>query len=130
VRVFACQNFEASNMPGLLARLKAVFKHPTAPAAPFHYIPGPLYSNDPALQAIYVHDYAKPWRDMTGGGGVVRGQLATLPGPLSYALKAIPIVGIGQQVGQYALQETTDFGGQYIDADSVSDAAQIGVILQ
>ena len=67
---------------------------------------------------------------MTGGGGVVRGQLNTLPGPLSYALKAVPAAGIGQMTGQYALQETTDYGGQFIDAGDVGDAAEIGAIIQ
>jgi hypothetical protein len=118
-------------MPGLLARLKAVFRSPShGPSAPFHYIPGPLYRNDPALQAVYVSDYARPRQDITGGGGVVRGQLATMPGPLSYALKAVPTVGVGQNTGQYALQETTTFGGAFIDAGDVGDAAEIGAIIQ
>lgn len=117
-------------MSNLLARLASVFRSPLQKNAPFHYIPGPMYSNDPALQAIYVSDYARPRQDITGGGGVVRMQLRTLPGPLSYALKAVPLVGIGQNVGQYALQNSTLFGGQFIDADEqTSDAADLGAVL-
>ena len=100
------------------------FKPPAAPSVPFHYRPGPVFT-EPAMAAIFVSDLSLPPQRILGGGYPVAMQIRSLQDPELFAQPAVTIDGLGgQQAGQFALAPLTNEDGSWpsgADINPVTD---------